>query len=175
MGDWQNANRMLIRCKKQKPDDRHIQRLLTFMVFSFCGVFWPSWFAVFVVFFQNILSHSVPAIFGSHNAINLERISTIWALEIFRSRRDVVEGFHSYLTANKALLIRLLNNICQLLIANSKSFKADLWKNAHEWICNRMHYQSSESDRPACWHLACHRPHCSNNVSAGAAPSKAMR
>ena len=33
-GDWQSANRIFGKCKKQKPGDLHVERLLKFMVSS---------------------------------------------------------------------------------------------------------------------------------------------
>ena len=32
MGDWQIANRLFLKCKKQKPEDVHVKRLMSFMV-----------------------------------------------------------------------------------------------------------------------------------------------
>jgi hypothetical protein len=32
LGDWQVANRLFLKCKKQKPDDVHLNRLMSFMV-----------------------------------------------------------------------------------------------------------------------------------------------
>ncbi len=79
-GDWQSAKRIFAKCKKQKPDDIHVQRILKFMV-------------------RNLYSRSIlncdlimPGIHGLFCPINLERISTFRALKIQHCRGNLGIG-----------------------------------------------------------------------------------